>query len=317
MRSTSTQCATIKVTPASEDQEDNNSLDGGSDLSSEYLSFDGTDENETSERAARGRERQLVLEAAGFILQKDVNPRIRSTTKGILKRRRAPAAPDATQLVESTVEKDLPPVPSKIQPEPELEASLSTEPELSHEARLDDAYARYEAFKTMQATSNRLSVVSTESGGLSSPTASIGSSPLSVTPQIARAESEGGRYPNLLHFLSRSKTPDIDSRERRKSASTLNISGPILHQTPSSVTQGTTPQQGTKATQDMVSCSENPSFGISWASLVDKSALDGIPPGERRRQEAIFELINTEAAYVRDLQLIVEVRCLRQQTTIT
>ena len=29
---------------------------------------------------------------------------------------------------------------------------------------------------------------------------------------------------------------------------------------------------------------------------------------ERKRQEAIFELINTEVAYVRDLQLIVEVR---------
>ena len=63
----------------------------------------------------------------------------------------------------------------------------------------------------------------------------------------------------------------------------------------------------------------------SWASLVDKSALDEIPPAERKRQEvcysllkhpilqidhfqqAIFELIATEAAYVRDLQLIVEV----------
>jgi actin cytoskeleton-regulatory complex protein PAN1 len=62
---------------------------------------------------------------------------------------------------------------------------------------------------------------------------------------------------------------------------------------------------------------------------VDKTALEGIPPGERKRQEvafhfprhfvpfitcsfnlvlqAIFELINTELAYVRDLQLIVEV----------
>ncbi len=40
---------------------------------------------------------------------------------------------------------------------------------------------------------------------------------------------------------------------------------------------------------------------------MDKNALDGIPPGERKRQEAIFELINTEVAYVRDLQLIVEV----------
>jgi len=67
----------------------------------------------------------------------------------------------------------------------------------------------------------------------------------------------------------------------------------------------------------------------SWASLVDKSALEGLPDRERRRQEvclrfgstltcktvlmrmgdkAIFELIATEGAYVRDLQLVVEVR---------
>jgi hypothetical protein len=67
----------------------------------------------------------------------------------------------------------------------------------------------------------------------------------------------------------------------------------------------------------------------SWASLVDKSALEGLPDRERRRQEAslhfgstlngttvlirmddkaIFELIVTEGAYVRDLQLVVEVR---------
>lgn len=32
-----------------------------------------------------------------------------------------------------------------------------------------------------------------------------------------------------------------------------------------------------------------------------------MPTKERKRQEAIFELISTEAAYVRDLQLIVEV----------
>lgn len=59
---------------------------------------------------------------------------------------------------------------------------------------------------------------------------------------------------------------------------------------------------------------------------MDKSALEGIPKVERRRQEvrefayyflfplsltgtlqAIFELISTEADYVRDLQLIVRV----------
>lgn len=57
---------------------------------------------------------------------------------------------------------------------------------------------------------------------------------------------------------------------------------------------------------------------------MDNSALDGIPPRERKRQEvcrrwfppnpqhdklwqAIFELILTENSYVRDLQLVVEV----------
>lgn len=63
----------------------------------------------------------------------------------------------------------------------------------------------------------------------------------------------------------------------------------------------------------------------SWASLVENSALEGIPTRERKRQEvspdsfirrqflkmlfdkqAIFEFIATESAYVRDLQLIVE-----------
>lgn len=41
---------------------------------------------------------------------------------------------------------------------------------------------------------------------------------------------------------------------------------------------------------------------------MDKTALESFPVNERKRQEAIFELINTEVAYVRDLQLIVEVR---------
>ncbi|CAE6506752.1 unnamed protein product, partial [Rhizoctonia solani] len=44
----------------------------------------------------------------------------------------------------------------------------------------------------------------------------------------------------------------------------------------------------------------------SWTSLVDKSVVEGIPDDERKRQEAIFELIATESAYVRDLQMIVE-----------
>lgn len=45
----------------------------------------------------------------------------------------------------------------------------------------------------------------------------------------------------------------------------------------------------------------------SWASLIDPSALENVPEMERKRQEAIFELIATESTYVQGLQLVIEV----------
>ncbi|KAI6148358.1 hypothetical protein BKA82DRAFT_447061 [Pisolithus tinctorius] len=45
---------------------------------------------------------------------------------------------------------------------------------------------------------------------------------------------------------------------------------------------------------------------MPWASLVDRTALKGIPAAERKWWETIFKLISTEVDYVRDLQLIVE-----------
>ncbi|KAJ3050644.1 hypothetical protein HK097_008351 [Rhizophlyctis rosea] len=45
----------------------------------------------------------------------------------------------------------------------------------------------------------------------------------------------------------------------------------------------------------------------AWTNKVDPRLLERIPGDERKRQEAIFELIGTEQSYVRDLQLIVEV----------
>ncbi|KIK68649.1 hypothetical protein GYMLUDRAFT_36129 [Collybiopsis luxurians FD-317 M1] len=150
----------------------------------------------------------------------------------------------------------------------------------SNATRLDDAFERYEAFRLAQSDmgSNRLSVASFETT-TSSPTTSVA---MSAAPS---KESESRSYSAILNFLGRAKTP-VDSEPRR----TLTISAPILSNPPS----------------DDPARSTSPAFGSSWASLVDKSALDGIPPNERRRQEAIFELIATENAYVRDLQLIVE-----------
>ncbi|TPX33329.1 hypothetical protein SmJEL517_g03690 [Synchytrium microbalum] len=44
-----------------------------------------------------------------------------------------------------------------------------------------------------------------------------------------------------------------------------------------------------------------------WSNQVDPVLLDSLDPDERKRQEAIYELISTEKSYVRDLQLIIEV----------
>lgn len=46
---------------------------------------------------------------------------------------------------------------------------------------------------------------------------------------------------------------------------------------------------------------------LTWASTMDPIELEAIPPEERKRQEAIFELIATEKSYLNDLQMIITV----------
>lgn len=45
----------------------------------------------------------------------------------------------------------------------------------------------------------------------------------------------------------------------------------------------------------------------TWASSVSASVLDSMSKEERKRQEAIFELISTEQSYVRDLNMVIEI----------
>jgi hypothetical protein len=49
---------------------------------------------------------------------------------------------------------------------------------------------------------------------------------------------------------------------------------------------------------------------LSWASTMDPIELNAISPEERKRQEAIFELISTERSYLNDLQMIINVSLL-------
>ena len=249
-----------------------NSSDSDSDSDSNYVSFDGIEDEESDNtKETRERERQLVLEAAGLVVNQDVKPPPKQ------KRRPAPPIPQ----LDLSRHKDLPLIPDS---EVEVE-------KVDHEADLDDAFARYESFRNNQSNLNRLSVISTDSGTiLSSPTATISS--LAMSHTHSGGSESSSRYSHFLQFLkSGNKTPE----GKQKSVATLNISAPIMNLSASN--QSTV--------QDSPSRSNSPSFGMvrpllgldynfhytyslsckSWASLVDKTALEGIPPGERKRQE--------------------------------
>ncbi|KAF8172098.1 hypothetical protein BJ912DRAFT_994425 [Pholiota molesta] len=261
-----------------DDQTDNDSDSDDSD--SDYLSFEDNDDDNDEEAAAakeaREREKQRVLEAAGLIVNQNVGPPPLRPKARSIKRRPAPAAPRR----EPSFHKDLPPVPDT-EPEPDPDPEPEPAPIISHEARLDDAFARYESFKNSHAANamNRLSVVSTDStsGMTMSPTVSSASA-MSLAPSQGSQKDTGGgegRYSNFLHFLTGGKAQGEGGSGERRTAASLNISAPMMI---NSASNQSTPQDGP-------SRSNSPSFGMSWASL----------------------LINTEVAYVRDLQLIVEV----------
>ncbi|KAG9035365.1 hypothetical protein FRB95_011385 [Tulasnella sp. JGI-2019a] len=154
------------------------------------------------------------------------------------------------------------------------------------ELLLDDAYDRYEAFRERQLQPhNRHSVISNESAELSPALTTSSTFPPQAVPMTTGSNAgESRQTSGFLHSFLGRKT----AAPERKG---LVVSAPILRNSNSSE-----PQR-----------ESSPTFGTSWSSLVDRSVLEGIPDIERKRQEAIFELIVTETGYVRDLQLIVEV----------
>ncbi|KAI0294656.1 hypothetical protein B0F90DRAFT_1755296 [Multifurca ochricompacta] len=280
------------------DEDENESVSDGA--ASEYQSFSDSDseddeaamteEERKLEREMRAAERQLVLEAAGIVVKQDTTrrppPRIhrrRAVMAARPKHRPAPAPPTA---------------PASSSHELGLDNTLPSPQTFTH---IDDAYGRYEAFKQY---ASRLSISSAEQLPPPSPMG-VSSGSLSLAPtrsreshyierdkgkeSVSASTSYGSR---ITQLLGRSRTPVQDKEPRLMPT----ISAPILSTSSSGTGSSVTPAR-----------EESPAFGSSWASLVDKSALEGLPDRERRRQEAIFELIATEGAYVRDLQLIVEI----------
>jgi hypothetical protein len=227
------------------DQADSNSedsSDGWDDSDSETEPSEGeemTEEQRQHEREQRELERIRVLEAAGLIIKQPAEgktpptpPLRRRSTKR--SRRPPPAAPEPSlSVTTSDRERELPPLP----------------PQSPH-ARLDDAYERYEAFKTREAasssTANRNSTAFTASDASSiapsSPrmpiTPGMGTVSLSPASSTLPAVHEGksGGYTGLLSFLSRSKTPN----EEKRSFSVASISAPMIS-APIPVTATTSP----------------------------------------------------------------------------
>lgn len=251
--------------PPQETAEDN---DDSEDSDTEYLSFEDSDEGDQEteeqrhiEREARASERERVLEAAGLIVRKDER---RPPPKTPRRHRPPPAVPDRLTIITEPVSgkgKELPSVPAS------QDGTEST-------MYVDDAYERYEAFKQSQL--NRLSAASSVE---ITPSPTVTSPTLSTAFPASKADSSEGRFTDKLRdFLGRSKTPE----ERRAN---LIISGPILTRESSPVASENSTAFGA------VSCDQGSDIHVlahlpkSWASLVDKSALDGIPPQERKRQE--------------------------------
>lgn len=264
---------------------------------------ESTSEGENGDHAARELERQRVLEAAGLIV-KQAPPRPPR------KRRPAPKAPlgrrggsnEPRQDAGVSRDKDLPD-----RPHSPAESIL----------RIDDAYERYQAFR--ESRDGRMSLALFQGGrgtglGVSipaappSPSATVSSIPSATDQTKAAIKSFFGRGPERER-----------ERERPRVISAPVISAPI--------SSGGAVERGNSPAFGMVSDGYRGllllMIGKSWSSLVDKSVVEGLPDTERKRQEvgympcvcvmvadrvqAIFELIATESAYVRDLQMIVEV----------
>lgn len=181
-----------------------------------------------------------------------------------------------------TRNKRKPPAPPTVAETADLEGSKVFPTADQNITYVDDAYARWVALQKnlppLPSTSTR------ESLGLPPSTPSIDAAAATITPTLAKSSASsagGGFFTRLSAGLSRS-TP---SPNHDVASSTPVIR--TLHASPS----------------DSIGTASE--VGKTWSSLIDPSALKEMPERERKRQEAVFELIATENAYVQNLQLLV------------
>lgn len=235
-------------------------------------------EHKDSERKRREAERQKHLDAAGL--------KIRRAAPGVPsrpRRRPAPAVPVRREHPKHDVEQN----GGANAPEHEHEHEHAAGAEAP--IQVEDAYARYEAFlaeaksKPPARRNSHVPKVHSEIVLPTSPTATT-SAPQSATQKLTGFIS---RMTGTGQQAAPRPTPVIS-----RPVSSGPISAPQAPMPPDDGDDDDAFAQG---------------FGQTWSSLVDASVLATMDDQERKRQEAMFELIATETTYVADVQLLVGV----------
>lgn len=261
------------------------------------------DHDKEIERKRREEERLKMLATAGLKLRREPPGIPNRAERKVSRRRPAPAAPTQRR-------RHAPPVP--LQPTSTDEDNVvpitpdeSSPVDPPPEQELQDAYARYEQFVAQSKSANsrpRSSTIQRPSSQVVTPqltgTRVTPTSPTASSTHLSTGKIEGGG--RLTGFFSRIMAPSETPKRV-----TPAISGPL-----GPIMKIDTPMRdGTSAedSADTNAVGEEEDVGKTWSSLVDPAVLQSMDERERKRQEAIYEFITTEAAYVRDLQLMVEV----------
>lgn len=295
---------------------------------------EGTEENESEEaQQRRVAERLRVLEAAGILivqgnkedgkegfsegkLQNEVIVDASKQAENLLlhrrptNRRSKPERPTRT-IGEQRKRKERPGKPSRPPPPPPVEKKPEVE--------MDDAYERFvklskqvqdaqEQQKTTPLPALPSSKAAVEDQNVSEDVSLSSSYP--NTPSMSKPSTSSSLF-NTLKNMSSRKT-GVQSPASTERRNTPTISAPMMVQRNPSPAIGTSNSANLSQQLGGMSDGESPAVvaaatTTSWSSLISNEFLSTLSDQERKRQEAIFELITTESTHVRDVQIVVDV----------
>ena len=281
------------LTAADDEEEDDDSYSETGWTSSEDEDEDEDVIEETEEaRQQRTLERIRVLHAAGLLVpaEDDMPAEVASTFPMLV--RPKPEVPDRVLKRRKTKKQrpDRPHRGSSTRRVPERPLPAPPAPEET----LEDAYDRYVRI-------SKESVMRSSMTGTPTPVLPpLSPNPTSSSPRVGTPDSpQESRTSGFLSTIKSMSRPRVSSAgggpERR---TPIIVSGSISAPMSAGPLSGSTDESSGIGTA---------SGGASWSDLVGPNALEMIPDKERKRQEAIFELILTENSHVRELQIIVQV----------